>query len=98
MRRPQFVLGVAAALALPLLSRAQRTARLPKLGILYELPEPTAQEIAAGAVTRSLAELGWIEGKNLLVERRTSAGQRERLPGLQRNSTNLPLTPGVSAA
>lgn len=82
MKRLQFITGLAGAFALPALLQAQRPARLPKLGFLSELPEPTPEQIAAGPVVRMLADLGWVEGKSITIERRTSAGRRERLPGL----------------
>jgi len=61
---------------------AQAQRRLPVLGILSTLPPPTPEQTATGAFTRRLQELGWIEGKTLIIEGAYTAGSTERLPEL----------------
>jgi putative tryptophan/tyrosine transport system substrate-binding protein len=58
------------------------------LGILSFLPPPTPEQIAASPVTKRLQELGWIEGKTLIIERANSAGANERLPELAASLVN----------
>ncbi len=82
MKRHEFITGIATAIALPSLSLAQGPARLPTLGILLELPPLTVAQIAAHPTTRMMAEMGWVEGKTLAVERAFADGRYERLPEL----------------
>ena len=50
-----------------------------RLGFLWGLP-PIAEWIAA--FDRGLAELGWVEGQNIIVEHRSADGHFDRLPAL----------------
>src|SRR4029453_14570344 len=73
LRRREFItlLG-GAAVAWPLAARAQQGGKLPRLGILSpgrsELPEPGV--IMFDAFVQGLHELGYAEGRNLILERR----------------------------
>ena len=83
MKRREFIttLGTIAATCLSSgLSIAQETR---VIGILAGTTEtdPQAQRRVL-AFTLALKELGWIEGKNIKLEKRYSAGNPERLPGL----------------
>jgi putative ABC transport system substrate-binding protein len=76
LRRRQFftLLGGAAA-AWPLAARAQPSERVRRLGVLMPLPveHPDAQARHA-AFLDGLRQLGWIDGRNLRIEARWSAG------------------------
>jgi putative tryptophan/tyrosine transport system substrate-binding protein len=50
-----------------------------KIGFLWGLP-PNAEYTTA--FDKGLADLGWIEGKNIIVEHRWADGHFDRLPGL----------------
>ncbi|NRF67271.1 ABC transporter substrate-binding protein [Aquincola sp. S2] len=80
--RRRFLIAASALLAVPGIATTQAQRRLPVLGILNDLPAPTLEQIASSAPTKRLQELGWIEGKTLIVERANSAGSTERLPKL----------------
>lgn len=71
-----FAVGVAAAW--PLLSRAQQTKRIARIGLF--LPPPRNQEV--DAFLAALRDLGWVEGENLHVEYRDAGGDDSRLPAL----------------
>ena len=81
MRRREFIttLGVVAATWLSTgLSVAQETR---VIGIPAGTTETDAQaQRRVLAFTQALKELGWIEGKNIKLEKRYSAGNPERLP------------------
>ena len=82
MRRRQFIamLGGAAASLLPRPLRAQRPAKLPRLGIvLYSTPrgDPSTEALLQG-----LGELGYADGRNIAIEYRFAEGKPERLPEL----------------
>jgi len=81
MSRRRFLIAAGALAAAPL-ARAQRTARLPTLGILSPFPQPTPQYIANNPFTNRLRALGWIEGETLAIARAYSAGREDLLPAM----------------
>ena len=81
MNRRTFItlLGSAAA-AWPRAARAQQTAKIPRIGFLVSglavnphLPE---------AFRRGLRDLGYVEGRNVVIEYRDPEGKLERFPAL----------------
>jgi putative ABC transport system substrate-binding protein len=78
MRRRDFlsVLGGAAA-AWPVMASAQQTAKLPNVGFLGSTTLSTANQWTTAFVQR-LRELGWVEGRNVVIEYRWAEGRNER--------------------
>jgi ABC-type uncharacterized transport system substrate-binding protein len=79
MKRRAFIslLGSAAA-AWPLTARAQQPAKLPIIGYLG----PSTRSIDVhrlGALVQRLRELGWIEGRTIVIEYRWAEGRNEHL-------------------
>jgi putative ABC transport system substrate-binding protein len=80
LKRRDFIalLGGAAA-AWPLAARAQQGQRMRRVGVLMNLaaddPESQARIVA---FSQGLAELGWIEGRNVRIDYRWGAGDAER--------------------
>ena len=70
-------------LAGPLAVQAQPATQVFRIGLLGTVPlsEPGAARIWEG-LFEGLRQLGYVEGKNLIVEGRYSEGKPERLPGL----------------
>src|SRR6516225_7310749 len=74
MRRRQFVtFAIGAILAWPLDLRAQQAAKTWRIGFLAHRYETFYDPLFAG-----LRELGYVEGQNLIVERRFAEGNAER--------------------
>ncbi len=75
MRRRQVVVGFGAVLAWPVV--AQQAAKVPRVGFLWESPNlwPGALE----SFRRGLRDLGWVEGRNVVVEYRWAEGRFDRL-------------------
>ena len=91
-----------AAVAWPLVARAQQAVKLYRIGILSpELPPPGFLE----AFRQGLRELGYVEGQNIAFEVRSAEGYGQRLAALANELVRLKVdvivainTPSVQAA
>ena len=80
MNRRAFVTGLGAVLAAPLAAEAQQVGkRPPTLGILAIAAGPPEGPALLATFVQALQDLGWVEGRNLLVERRIAKGPAEPL-------------------
>jgi hypothetical protein len=72
MNRRAFVAGLGAVVAAPLAADAQQAEKVYRLGILSPaaVPDPSVAT-TPNLVPRALRELGYVEGKNLIIERRS---------------------------
>ena len=95
------LLGLAAIGIAPV--GGQRTQR-EKVYRLGYLSQPTRASVERGveAFERALRELGWIQGKNLVIEYRWADGNAERLPALAaelvRDKVDVIVAPAGTAA
>ena len=102
MDRRAFIGGVAGGLiATPLAARAQQVGRIYRIGLLESVP--AAQNAAnLDALRKGLRDLGYVEGRNLIVEYRSAEGRAERFPDLAselvRLRVDLIVTRGTPAA
>jgi putative tryptophan/tyrosine transport system substrate-binding protein len=80
MRRREFIAGLGGAAAWPLVARAQQRAT-PVVGFLFS---STSKEIGPDIArfTAGLADIGYIEGRNVAFEYRMAEDHYERLPAL----------------
>ena len=81
MRRREiitFMVSTAASSLAPLAARAQRADKPPVIGLLVPGASPSVFRPTADLVERRLGELGWIEGRNVIVEYRYAEGSLER--------------------
>ena len=62
-------------------AEAQQPAKVPRIGFLYA-GSPSGQLARAQAFRQGLRELGYVEGKNIVIEYRHAEGKYDRLPGL----------------
>ena len=87
MQRRTFVTGLAAAV-LPLKARAGEAGRLPVVGFVLSAtplaemagPDPVAPFVRA--FLQGLHDNGWVEGKNIVIERRSAEGDPTRAPAI----------------
>jgi putative tryptophan/tyrosine transport system substrate-binding protein len=81
VRRREFItlLGSAAA-AWPLAAGAQQPV-VPVVGFLRNTPSASFEHIV-NALRRGLAEAGFVDGRNVMIEQRWAEGRDERLPAL----------------
>src|ERR1700693_388233 len=78
IRRREFIICLGGAAAWPLTVRAQQPPRLRRIGALIDIGGPTdAGQFAACA--SALGQAGWVEGRNVTIERRLGSGDDTRL-------------------
>ena len=88
MQRRAFVTGLSAAAAFPLTARAGEAGRLPVVGFvlgavpLAEMAGPDPIAPVAAAFLHGLRDHGWIEGSNIIIERRSAEADPNRAPAL----------------
>jgi len=105
MRRRTFIASTVSVLAAPLAVGAQPAARVYRIGYLgISPPNPTTASVE-DAFLQGLRDHGYVEGKNLVIERRYAEGKVERLPDLAAELLRLnvelivaPTTPAARAA
>ncbi len=91
-RRVVLALG-AGALVVPLAGLAQQAGRVYRIGFLSGRSRSTQSNPIANydAFFQAMRELGYVEGRNLVVEHRYGEGKYERLPELAAELVNLNL-------
>jgi putative tryptophan/tyrosine transport system substrate-binding protein len=100
-RRREFVAFFGAAVAWPVTARAQQAA-MPVIGYLGAASPHAGVQIVA-ALRQSLAEAGYVEGRNVMIESHWAEGQYDRLPALalemvRRQVSVIVATGGTAAA
>ncbi len=90
------------ALSFPV--EAQQAQKIPRIGYLTSV-SPATDSSRSEAFRQGLRELGYVEGKNIVIEYRYAEGELNRLPGLADELVQLKVdlivassTPGVLAA
>jgi putative ABC transport system substrate-binding protein len=68
MRRREFITRLGGAVVWPAAVRAQQAERLRRVGVLYPFPENRVLAALMAALRQGLAQFGWIEGRNLLID------------------------------
>ncbi len=103
MDRRAFISTLAGGLlATPLAVNAQQTGKVYRIGFLSPGPGPSS---STEAFRQGLRELGYVEGRNFIIEYRWAAGKVERLPELAKELVLLKVniivassTPTIEAA
>ena len=105
--RRSFLLVLGAGVLAPSRSFSQAAGKVWRIGVLGSRRRPDSIEAdkVHGQIPRRLRELGYVEGKNLVIEWRFAAGDYERLPALAAELATLPVdvlvthgTQGIRAA
>ena len=85
MKRREFIILLGGAAAFPLAARAQLAGKLPTIGFLG----PTTASAMApwiNVFVRRLRELGWIEGRTVVIEYRWAEARTERFAQIAADS------------
>ena len=80
MRRRDFIAGLGSTAAWPVVARAQQGDRVRRIGVLlpYDEIDPAVKP-QLSAFTQALADLGWIEGRNVRMDVRWGGTDNNRL-------------------
>ena len=104
MRRREFIGLVGGAVAWPRAAWAQQTDKVYRIGYLGLVPA-AAQASRMSAFREGLAALGYVEGRNIVIEERRVEGSYDQLAALAAQLIELKVdvivthsTPGVLAA
>jgi putative tryptophan/tyrosine transport system substrate-binding protein len=87
IKRRQFILMLGGAAACPFASRAQQTNKVYRVGWLFsavplkDMSGSDPVDPVSNAFVHGLRDLGYIEGQNLILERRSAEGKLERIDG-----------------
>jgi putative ABC transport system substrate-binding protein len=83
-------------LAFGLIAEAQQAEKVPRIGYLSGSPPSSIAE-RIEAFRQGLRELGYMEGKNIVIEWRSAEGKRDRLPALATELVHLKVDVIVTA-
>ena len=91
MRRRDFIKGIAgSAAAWPIAARAQQADRTRRIGVLMSVGESDSEgQASVIAFVQRLKELGWTDDRNVRLDIRWGAGDRERYRRYARELTAL---------
>jgi len=80
VKRRDFITLLGGAAAWPLAARAQQSSHVRRIGVLltYAADDPTGQA-RLSAFPQELAQLGWIDGRNVRIDLRWGATDPERI-------------------
>jgi putative tryptophan/tyrosine transport system substrate-binding protein len=80
------------------LAQAQQAKKVPRIGYLSGRGDPSSSDPLVDAFRQGLRDLGYIEGKNILVEYRYAEGKLDRIPSLVAELVQLKVDVLVSPA
>jgi putative ABC transport system substrate-binding protein len=78
MRRREVIALLSGAAAWPFAARAQQPDRVRRIGVLMSVTDGSEGQARLGAFLKGLEQLGWIESRNVQIDRRWGAGDPER--------------------
>jgi putative ABC transport system substrate-binding protein len=90
IRRRNFIAGLGGAMAWPLAARAQQGDRVRRVGVLVSVDEYDPEgKRRYSAFTQALADLGWIDGRNVRMDLRWGRGDINRIRALAQELVGL---------
>jgi putative ABC transport system substrate-binding protein len=99
MGRRAFIASVLGLWAAPLVASAQQAGKISRIGLLLPgTPETHAGNPRWAAFLKALRDVGWIEGQNLVIERRYAEGDLGRLGELAADLARIRVDAIVTAA
>jgi putative ABC transport system substrate-binding protein len=91
MKRRDFVTLLGGAIAAcPSILKAQQAGHMPRIGVLFGSAQGDRQAVIELAMLKNtLRDLGWAEGRNILIETRWGAADADRIRTLARELVSL---------
>jgi putative ABC transport system substrate-binding protein len=90
MRRRQFIAGLGSAAAWPVVARGQQADRERRIGVLAPYNENDPEMISRlSAFTKALAELGWVDGRNMRMDVRWGRDDINRIQAFAQELVGL---------
>jgi putative ABC transport system substrate-binding protein len=90
MRRREFITVLGGAAAWPLAVSAQQGERVRRIGVLVAADENDPEvKLRHSGFTQTLADLGWIDGRNVRVHVRSAGGDNNRIRTLAQELVGL---------
>ena len=87
MSRRHAIFALLALGAVPLAAQAQQPGKVYRVGFLWDSPAYWPHVLEG--FRQGLRDLGWVEGRNIVVEYRWAEGRFDRLPGLAEELVRL---------
>ena len=81
-------------LAAPLAAEAQQARKVPRVGVLFagapiaDISGPNPNPVIR-AFVEGMRDLGWVDGQNITIERRSALGHSDRYPALAQEMVDL---------
>jgi putative ABC transport system substrate-binding protein len=105
VRRRAFIGALGGVATWPLAAHAQQPERMRSVGVLIDRPDDLPfVRASVAALRKTLADLGWVEGKNIRIDWRFAAGNptlfktyAAELVGLSPDAILAATTPGLTA-
>jgi putative tryptophan/tyrosine transport system substrate-binding protein len=82
MKRRDFFMMIGGAAAWPLPASGQQARKTPRVGVLWHAASAEEEAVYLGALREGLTDLGYIEGRNIVLENRFPAEKWERFISL----------------
>ena len=98
MKRREFIALVGALAWVSMPARAQPSARIPRIGVLWHAANEQEEAAFIAPLRKGFADLGYVEGKTLILENRYPAEQPERFESLaaELGSLNVDILVAIS--
>src|SRR5215813_9619841 len=90
------ILAALILLTVAVVTEAQLPKKVPRIGFLSAV-SPSTISARLDAFRQGLRELGYVEGKNIVIEWRSAEGKSDRLPGLAAELVRLKVDVIVTA-
>jgi putative ABC transport system substrate-binding protein len=78
MRRREFITLLGSAATWPLVARAQQSEPMRRIGVLTGIGDDESAQARFAVFVQALAQLGWIEGRNVRIDYRWGGGDIDR--------------------
>jgi len=96
MRRRDFIKAVS-AVAWPLAARAQQPIKVPRIGVLWHAGNEQEEAIYLGAMRQGFRDIGYIQGKSLLLENRFPNERPDRMLSIRLIQSDAGIWPSAVA-